>query len=209
MNVKIRVIGVMLGLLLALSGRSEAAPLLTGAFSITGNFLPVLGVDGTVVGLDDATGIDFINIAGSSPTPGAAGLFFVNSASGDFSGLTGHIGSIRDFTFSGAGSTNFPSVPPLLTAFESVGSVTFDLTSIFVVMQNEDFLALKGTGTFNKAGFDATAGTFTFSANQADSTFSFSSSEKATTVPEPASALLFGIGTTIVGWKSRRRTPRD
>lgn len=203
MNLRVKSIGVMLALLLALSGKAEAAPVLTGGFSITGNFLAVLGVDGTVVDLDQATGIDFIAFAGSTPTPGTAGDFFVNSASGDFSSLLFNAGKIRDFTFAGAGSTDFPSMPPLLTAFESVGGLTFDLTSIAVTMQNEDFLTLKGSGVFHKAGFEATAGIFTFGGNQGDSTFSFSSSNK--TVPEPASALLLSIGAAIVSVSSRRR----
>jgi hypothetical protein len=204
MNLKVKSVGAMLSLLLALAARAEAAPILTGGFSITGNFLAVHGADGTAANLDDATGIDFIAFAGSTPTPGTAGDFFVNSASGDFSSLLFSAGKIRDFTFAGTGSTDFPSMPPLLTAFESVGGLTFDLTSIWVVMQNEDFLSLKGTGVFNKAGFEATAGSFTFSGNQADSTFSFSSSNKAT-VPEPASALLLGIGSAAIGLRSRRR----
>src|SRR5688572_19115873 len=103
---RLKLMGLIGGVLLGASvTATEAAPL-TGGFSITGNFLPVIGSTGATTSLGLATGLDFINFFGSAATPGVAGTVVVNSGSGDFSTLVGTAGSIRDFTFSGAGSAS-------------------------------------------------------------------------------------------------------
>jgi hypothetical protein len=180
-------------LMLGLSSKPvDAAPIL-GSFSITGNFLAV-DATGALAPLQSATALDFIDLLGSTPTPGTAGEFLVNSANGNFASLVGQIGTVSDFSFAGAGSAAFPKTP--LLAFQSVGGLTFDLMSVAIVRQTSAVLNLTGAGVFNMDGFEATAGTFKFSGNEADQTFSFSASEKATgiAVPEPTSVLLFGLG---------------
>jgi hypothetical protein len=75
-------------------------------------FLPVIGATGATTSLKLATGLDFIDLFGSLATPGVDGVIQVNSASDDFVPLVGASGTIKDFTFSGIGSTNFPVIGP-------------------------------------------------------------------------------------------------
>jgi hypothetical protein len=190
----------------------QAIPL-NGAFSEAGNLVPVNGTTGTVVGLNVATGLDFISLlGGTTPTPGVPGQFFVTSGTGDFAFLGSLTGLIKDFTFAGAGSANYPNVPIL--SFKTASTVTFDLLTISVVSQgtdinNNQFLQLAGTGVFHEAGFDATAGTFILTANQAGTTFSYSASEisQGTPIPEPATLSLVGLGLAAAGLAGRRRKP--
>jgi hypothetical protein len=186
-------IGLVAGaILLTTASSATAAPLLTGGFSKAGSIVPVNGATGVVTTILAATGIDF-NSAGVLPTPGVAGTLTVFSASGNFLALTpvGTVGTIKDFTFTGAGSANYPVVP--IAAFESVGGVTFDLLTVAVTFHDANSVVLDGTGLFHAAGFDPTPGTFHFSAQTEGTTFSFSASQGAA-VPEPASMLLLGTG---------------
>jgi hypothetical protein len=183
---------------------AKADPQLVGGYSISGNYLPVIGNTGASTSLLLATGLDFIALSGSTPTPGVAGGFMVNSASGDFAALNGlTTGLIKDFTFTGPGSGNYP-IPPILV-FESVGGVTFDLSTVVVTFHDANLLNLTGTGIFHKTGFDPTFGNFFFSANQAGETFSFSASQAAAGIPEPASMLLLGTGLAGIAGVFRRR----
>jgi hypothetical protein len=126
----------------------------------------------------------------------------VNSGSGDFLGLVGSVGKIRDFTFVGTGSTNYPMTS--LLGFQSYPTfgLTFDLLNVDVVLQTANFLLLNGTGVFHLGGFDDTDGTFYFSGNGAGSTFSFSASHAAASIPEPSSLLFAMVG---IGAAYRRR----
>ena len=195
--------GVLVALFtVALSTSAFAAPF-TGGFSKSGNFRPVNGATGATATLLTATGIDFLPLVGGVGTPGVAGQFLVNSADGDFAVLLGLIGSIKDFSFAGAGSVAFPGTP--IAMLELVGGVTFDLLTVGLDFQNAGSIVLSGTGLFKGLGFDDTAGTFTFAGTSSGrGTFSFSASQAAA-VPEPASALLLGLSLLGGAHAMRRR----
>jgi hypothetical protein len=196
---------VLTALLFGLSARPAQATPITGAFSIFGNFLPVNGITGALTSLSAATGIDFLALFGSTPSPGTAGQFLVSSASGNFSGLVGGLGTIEDFSFAGSGSTSFPNpnIAGPLVSFQNVLGTTFTLGSVgpasVQTVNGISMLTFAGQGYFSMNGFTNTLGTFGFTGNGAGGTFSFSSSNLSTqAVPEPSSAVLLGSGLLMI-----------
>ena len=156
---------------------AEASPI-TGAFSIVGNFKPVNGVTGAVSSLGAATGLDFLALFGTTSTPGPPGGMLVTQATGSLAGLTGSMGTIRDFSFAGAGSTNFPnlSVPLVNVSEPRWPDVYADVGGRPAWPEQLDAVAPR-SGHSLMAGYTNTAGTFVFTGNGEGGTFSFSSSQ--------------------------------
>lgn len=94
-----------------------------------------------------------------------------------------------------------PVAPLWLT---TVGpAAAFNLTSLSILFQGADTLALTGQGTLFLAGFDPTPGNWVFTANQAGGSFSWSSSNSP--VPEGGTtAALLGGALLLMGLASRR-----
>ena len=182
-----------------------AATPLVGNLSVTINYLPNCGNNTTdCTTLGTATALDFIAFLGAAASPGVAGVEVVNSADGNFSGLIGASGLIKDFSFAGAGTANFPKPvagAPIL-AWETIGGLTFDMLTVSITLQNATSLVLDGTGLFHMAGFDNTPGSFTLSANQSGTSFSASASKG--TVPD-AGSTMFLLGTALAGLAAVRR----
>ena len=84
-------------------------------------------------------------------------------------------------------------------------TTTFTLSSISSVDHNPtDTVTVIGNGFFTETGYDQTAGTFIFSANQAGGTFSFSLSHAALAPDGGTTALLLGLGLVGLGFSARR-----
>jgi hypothetical protein len=129
----------------------------------------------------------------------------VTSTSGNFSGagiLMATPGSIDHKAFSFA---PFPGggVLPLWTTVAGTAA-SFDLTSASILFQNSSALLLSGSGILHLAGFDATPGLWTFSANTLSSTFSWSSSNGAVVPDSGTTAVIFALGLSSLALAARR-----
>ncbi len=129
----------------------------------------------------------------------------VNSVSGSYA----TVGVLFGTTISMVAFQFSPFVGSVLPLWEtSSGGVaaSFDLTSVTIVSQGGGFLALKGQGTLHLAGYDDTTGYWKFSSQQGDTTFSFSSSDAATTTSVPDGASTLGlVGLALSGLVLLRR----
>ncbi|GAA3996073.1 hypothetical protein GCM10022211_00990 [Sphingomonas humi] len=167
--------------LLATTPAYAATPI-TGQISISGLATPI----GSSA-WNTATGVDY-----------QGQLFFVGAGTGSFTGVTcsGSCGTLTDIP-------NLSTFSPIANFMSlTVNGIQFDLNNITSVSRPGSFLNFEGTGVIRMTGFDATPGTFSFSA-QGNQLQTFSAAAGA--VPEPGTWALMLVGFGAIGFSMRRR----
>jgi len=187
-------------LLLVGMGSVNAAPI-NGAIS----FSSATGINGAGWDVDtDANTYDLTEAEGfnldASTAFGDTTAMSITAVEGDFTALDPNTSTatIEDFLFAPLTLTN-----PLWVA--DGGLFEFDLNTANVDLQSANVIVLSGTGTIrsNLGGLDDTTGNWSFTANTAGSTFSFSSS--VSVVPGPGSLALLGIaGIGLLGARVKK-----
>jgi VPDSG-CTERM motif len=114
-------------------------------------------------------------------------------------GSTGDFASIPAGTLVAMASPYIFSPSTGTPALWNVGGFTFDLQTSTVVLQNNHFLSITGTGTIFGAGFNPTPGVWAFtsqnSSGRPHSTFTFSANTEAQGVPDSGMTVtLLGLG---------------
>ena len=138
------------------------------------------------------------NTAANTVTFGAAPNSVVTFRTGSYVAvpLLATIG-YNSFTYS-----PFLPVSPLWST-TTAGLASFNLTSITSIDEVVG-LGLVGTGTAFLSGFDPTPGTWTFTASQTGSTFSFDSINSSARVPDGGATLAL-LGVSFLGLGGARR----
>ena len=182
------IVGAGIGLFAgsSMAGSIQGGLDLTGTLTLTGG-----------TSFATATTVDFLDVSGGQNRNKAE----VDLAYGDLASLEDQVADMNDFVF----APNYAASNPLWT----VGGFRFDMQSINVTLHDSLFLHITGDGILQGNGYDATAGTWSFSArNSSDpyARFTWSAGTTASPVPEPASMLLFGAGlASLAGFAKRRK----
>jgi hypothetical protein len=175
--------------MVAITTNAVAIPI-SGTMEMGGSFYAKDSDGNNTTSAADATYIDFVYFNWD--------MFVVNSADGDFSGLAGQYGDIKDIQFD-------PFLAPVAD-FWTIGTFSFELTSITRGITNdpENVLVLNGIGTISSsvATLDDTVATWSFSGDTTG-TGVFSWSATSASVPEPSLLFLLSIGLIGIGIRKK------
>ncbi len=183
-----KLILVLISSLLALSTFNVQAIPITGTLDMGGGAF-VLDASGAQTNdASAAVAIDF--------TPNN---FRVLAGDGDFAGLAGQVGSIKDFAFDPFNGS--------IVDFWQIGVFSFELTGVVLGISNNpsSFLKLDGSGIISAAGFDDTLATWNYSSDTTgNGAFSWSA-VSAEDVPEPGMLALLSLGLIVIGLRKGLR----
>ena len=180
--------------------KNKALSLIAGSLlagSLVANAIPIsgsigIGALGSFASIDKTA--NTVSFTPASPANNAQ----VNQVFGDFAaaGLLGTVATYKDFTYSPLTVVN-----PLWITLG--GAASFDLTAVTIINEAGTGLVLNGTGTVYLTGYDATPGTWSFSADATGAVFNFSSTV-TTGVPDGGMTLML-LGSALTGLALIRR----
>ncbi|MDX1552969.1 MAG: PEP-CTERM sorting domain-containing protein [Marinobacter sp.] len=173
------------GTLLATLSLSAHAAMITGDVGFGGDYTPLDSEGGSEVSLGEA---GYIDVSGEE-------AIVTSEGTGDLAAFT-EFDTVVDHQSFAVGEA--PAGP-----LWSGNGFSFELTDMNVVAQNDVVLGLSGQGTMSAEGFEDTPFLWSFSADAAgNEEFAFSST--TTSVPEPGTLSLLGLGLLSFGVARRR-----
>jgi hypothetical protein len=160
------------GVITAMAVTSVQAIPIVGGISLSGDYTVNAGGNlNTATAFLTFTGVEVTSMGGSYV---GSGVTLTTPGS-----VTMNIFSFNPFPALG--------LSPLWTTVSGT-LASFDLLSLISVVQGGDALTLRGTGMLYLAGYDATPGSWLFTANQGGGSFSFSSSNSS--IPDGGSTVM-------------------
>lgn len=161
---------------------------ITGGISLAGGYITDTGDLNTATAFTSFTSVNV-------PVGGLSGSYLAP-------GVNLSIATPGSIQMNGFSFSPFTPVIPLWLTVGTQTAASFDLSDISWSRPAANMLVVTGNGMLYLAGFEATRGTWVFSANQAGGTFSFSSSNAA--VPDGGTTALL-LGSALAGVALLRR----
>jgi hypothetical protein len=161
-------------------------------------------INGSITFAGGLTLGDSSNVATNNIGSATQVLSWVNGTVQSRSGAYSSIAVNSAVSLAAPWSFNYSGSP--IVGFWSVGGFSFDLTSSFLVSNDGTFISAKGFGTLNgPSGYDATAGTWTFTTQSPDAEGIFSFSASSSVPDGGTTAVLLGVALLGVAAVARRR----